>query len=125
MGNFAALMKSVLRAMMRSSTWLWERCANTGRLVGRLMMVPFDALGGGGVSMPDDPEPSAEEIATQRAQAADLHAMEAIKQLANQILAHEINPETVKRVSKDIAGRWHGSCARSRQRSMPTSRASA
>lgn len=103
MGKIWKAIKAAFGVAMRTTSWVWERCNNTGCLVGRMVMAPFDALGGGGVAGPVEPEPSAEEIATQRAQAAELQRMEAIKQLAAQILGRDINPETVKRVSKNNA----------------------
>lgn len=44
MGRFAAVMKSVLRALGKTGLHVWERCERTGMILFRAMTAPVEAL---------------------------------------------------------------------------------
>lgn len=98
------MMKAAMSTVMSSTTWVWERCVDTGRLLGKLVMSPIAALDslGSGVAMPIEPEITEDQERNQRETSAELERMQTVKVLAAEILGDCVKPEHAKSVSPRV-----------------------
>ena len=103
MGRFAAVMKSVLRAMSNAPRWVWRQCRETGKLVLEGMIMPIDlVMGTAGVAkIEKDPDATAEQNSDWERAAV----VRVVKTVATQILGGEVNDKDLRMLPERVI-RW-------------------
>jgi|TARA_A100001391_G_scaffold86806_1_gene57186 hypothetical protein len=101
MGKFWKAVRAAIGVLMRSSTWVWKRCADTGRMIGRLVLSPANGLGAS-AAMPVDSPMTENQERNNRELTEELRRMEAVKIMAAEILGDCVKPEHAKSVSPKV-----------------------